>query len=103
MKENELTPGTVYPVLGTLLFFLPQHLKEKLCCVTPLDAQVNSQAHAHSILSSCLTHVLVLQKRHKPIAIQTDEMDKKDRSGEAGCKDERGTNGTTPTVQETAL
>ncbi|XP_041952251.1 solute carrier family 5 member 6a isoform X1 [Alosa alosa] len=36
MKEKELTPGTVYPVLSTLLFFLPEHYKEKLCCVTKL-------------------------------------------------------------------
>ncbi|XP_034017568.1 solute carrier family 5 member 6a [Thalassophryne amazonica] len=36
MKEKELTPGTVYPVLGKLFFFLPEHYKEKLCCITPL-------------------------------------------------------------------
>ncbi|KAJ8397681.1 hypothetical protein AAFF_G00436800 [Aldrovandia affinis] len=36
MKEKDLTPGTVYPVLGNLLFFLPERYKEKLCCVTPL-------------------------------------------------------------------
>ncbi|MEQ2159422.1 hypothetical protein GOODEAATRI_022693, partial [Goodea atripinnis] len=36
MKEKELTPGTVFPVLGTLLFFLPDRYKEKLCCITPL-------------------------------------------------------------------
>ncbi|XP_051581128.1 solute carrier family 5 member 6a isoform X1 [Myxocyprinus asiaticus] len=37
MKEEELNPGTIYPVLGNLLFFLPQRYREKLCCVTPLD------------------------------------------------------------------
>ncbi|XP_030627005.1 solute carrier family 5 member 6a [Chanos chanos] len=36
-KEKDLTPGTVYPVLGKLLFFLPEQYKEKLCCVTPLE------------------------------------------------------------------
>ncbi|KAM7367604.1 hypothetical protein PAMP_013890 [Pampus punctatissimus] len=36
MKEKELTPGTVFPVMGTLLFFLPERYKQKLCCVTPL-------------------------------------------------------------------
>ncbi|KAM8726653.1 solute carrier family 5 member 6a isoform 1-T3 [Acanthopagrus schlegelii] len=36
MKEKELTPGTVFPVLGTLLFFLPERYREKLCCITPL-------------------------------------------------------------------
>ncbi|KAK5853444.1 hypothetical protein PBY51_007227 [Eleginops maclovinus] len=36
MKEKDLTPGTVYPVMGTLLFFLPERYREKLCCITPL-------------------------------------------------------------------
>ncbi|XP_062324404.1 solute carrier family 5 member 6a [Osmerus eperlanus] len=36
MQERDLTPGTVFPVLGTLLFFLPQRHRDKLCCVTPL-------------------------------------------------------------------
>ncbi|TWW68349.1 solute carrier family 5 member 6a [Takifugu flavidus] len=39
MKEKDLRPGTVFPVLGTLLFFLPQRYKEKLCCVTPLASE----------------------------------------------------------------
>lgn len=42
MKERELTPGTVFPVLGTLLFFLPERYREKLCCVTPLAQKVIS-------------------------------------------------------------
>lgn len=40
MKEKDLTPGTVFPVLGTLLFFLPERYREKLCCVTPLSPPV---------------------------------------------------------------
>lgn len=36
MKEKDLMPGTVFPVMGTLLFFLPERYREKLCCVTPL-------------------------------------------------------------------
>ncbi|XP_076013492.1 sodium-dependent multivitamin transporter-like isoform X2 [Genypterus blacodes] len=36
MKEEDVTPGTVYPLFGNLLFFLPEHLKRKLCCVTSL-------------------------------------------------------------------
>lgn len=40
MKERELMPGTVYPVLGTLLFFLPERYREKLCCITPLAEKV---------------------------------------------------------------
>uniref|UniRef100_A0A8B9JPI5 Sodium-dependent multivitamin transporter n=1 Tax=Astyanax mexicanus TaxID=7994 RepID=A0A8B9JPI5_ASTMX len=31
---------TVFPVLGTLLFFLPERYREKLCCVTPLENKV---------------------------------------------------------------
>lgn len=41
-KEKQLNPGTIYPVLGNLLFFLPQRYKEKLCCVTPLENKVRS-------------------------------------------------------------
>lgn len=40
MKEEDVTPGTVYPLLGKLLFFLPERLKKKLCCVTPLGQTV---------------------------------------------------------------
>lgn len=40
MKESELTPGTVYPVLGTLLFFLPERYREKLCCRMPLSPKL---------------------------------------------------------------
>lgn len=40
MKESELTPGTVFPVLGTLLFFLPERYREKLCCRTPLSPKL---------------------------------------------------------------
>lgn len=36
MKEEDVTPGTVFPLLGSLLCFLPEHMKKKLCCVTPL-------------------------------------------------------------------
>ncbi|KAF7690054.1 solute carrier family 5 member 6a isoform X1 [Silurus meridionalis] len=38
-KEKDLTPGTVFPVLGILLFFLPERYREKLCCVTPLGCE----------------------------------------------------------------
>ncbi|KAF1374560.1 hypothetical protein PFLUV_G00230360 [Perca fluviatilis] len=43
MKEEDLTPGTVYPLLGKLLCFLPEHLKKKLCCVTPLGHTLSAQ------------------------------------------------------------
>ncbi|XP_030212252.1 solute carrier family 5 member 6 [Gadus morhua] len=32
MKEEDVFPGTVYPLLGNLLFFLPDRYKKKLCC-----------------------------------------------------------------------
>ncbi|KAF7657991.1 hypothetical protein LDENG_00019380 [Lucifuga dentata] len=43
MKEEDVTPGTIYPVLGNLLFFLPEHLKKRLCCVTPLSQTPSAQ------------------------------------------------------------
>lgn len=36
MKEEDVTAGTVFPLLGKLFFFLPENIKQKLCCVTPL-------------------------------------------------------------------
>ncbi|XP_037652090.1 solute carrier family 5 member 6 [Sebastes umbrosus] len=43
MKEEDVTPGTIYPLLGKLLCFLPEHLKKKLCCVTSLGQTVSAQ------------------------------------------------------------
>ncbi|KAM3602507.1 uncharacterized protein V6R79_005389 [Siganus canaliculatus] len=63
MKEKELTPGTVFPVLGTLLFFLPERYREKLCCVTPLAL------------------------KPKELSTQPYQMAKKDRNGSAPCTD----------------
>lgn len=37
MREQDVAPGTVFPLLGKLLFFLPEDIKQKLCCVTPLE------------------------------------------------------------------
>ncbi|XP_060947200.1 sodium-dependent multivitamin transporter-like [Limanda limanda] len=64
MKEKELTPGTVFPVLGTLLFFLPERYREKLCCVTPLTP------------------------KPKEISTQPYLMAKKDSNGAAHCKED---------------
>ncbi|KAI2652134.1 Sodium-dependent multivitamin transporter [Labeo rohita] len=44
-KEKDLNPGTVFPVLGNLLFFLPERYKEKLCCVTPLENRSKGLDH----------------------------------------------------------
>uniref|UniRef100_A0A8C6WI61 Solute carrier family 5 member 6 n=1 Tax=Neogobius melanostomus TaxID=47308 RepID=A0A8C6WI61_9GOBI len=35
-RKQDVAPGTVFPLLGKLLFFLPEHIKQKLCCVTPM-------------------------------------------------------------------
>ncbi|XP_033499258.1 solute carrier family 5 member 6 [Epinephelus lanceolatus] len=43
MKEDDVTPGTIYPLLGKLLCFLPEHMKKKLCCVTPLGHTLSAQ------------------------------------------------------------
>uniref|UniRef100_A0A8C7FJZ8 Sodium-dependent multivitamin transporter n=1 Tax=Oncorhynchus kisutch TaxID=8019 RepID=A0A8C7FJZ8_ONCKI len=52
MKAEEVTPGTLYPLLGNMLFFVPDKLKQKLCCVTPLGHGVRQQStgaqHTHS-------------------------------------------------------
>lgn len=57
MKEKELTPGTVYPVLGKLLFFLPERYKEKLCCVTPLGYKVSSYLSLYPSSHFVLCHL----------------------------------------------
>ncbi|XP_034418559.1 solute carrier family 5 member 6 isoform X3 [Cyclopterus lumpus] len=43
MKEEDVTPGTIYPLMGKLVCFLPEHLKKKLCCVTPLGQTLPAQ------------------------------------------------------------
>lgn len=42
MKEEDVTPGTIYPLLGNLRSCLPEHIKNKLCCVTPCGQTVRS-------------------------------------------------------------
>uniref|UniRef100_A0A8D3DHW5 Sodium-dependent multivitamin transporter n=1 Tax=Scophthalmus maximus TaxID=52904 RepID=A0A8D3DHW5_SCOMX len=39
---------TVYPLLGKLLCFLPERLKKKLCCVTPLGQAVSNSSRINS-------------------------------------------------------
>lgn len=41
MKEEDVTPGTIYPLFGKLLCYLPECLKKKLCCGTPLGRTVS--------------------------------------------------------------
>ncbi|KAM3871173.1 sodium-dependent multivitamin transporter-like [Diretmus argenteus] len=47
MKEEDVAPGTIYPLLGNLLFFLPECLKQKLCCVNPLGPRPSAQKRQH--------------------------------------------------------
>ncbi|XP_041828388.1 solute carrier family 5 member 6 [Melanotaenia boesemani] len=42
MREEDVTPGTIYPLFGKLFCFLPEHLKKKLCCVTPLGQSISA-------------------------------------------------------------
>ncbi|KAM8915548.1 sodium-dependent multivitamin transporter-like isoform 2-T4 [Spinachia spinachia] len=45
MKEEDVTPGTIYPLSGKLLCFLPEHLKKKLGCVTPHGQTLSAPRH----------------------------------------------------------
>ncbi|KAM6915147.1 solute carrier family 5 member 6a [Xenentodon cancila] len=64
MKEKELHPGTVFPVLRSLLSFLPERYGEKLCCVTPLA------------------------QKPKEINMQSRQMATKDGNGAVYCKED---------------
>ncbi|XP_076016317.1 sodium-dependent multivitamin transporter-like isoform X2 [Genypterus blacodes] len=89
MKEKDLTPGTVFPVLGTLLFFLPERYKEKLCCVTPLaykpnpvDTQLYQKAQKDSNgVPFCKEDTVTEDKEAESEKAQTEEEDDE----EAGC------------------
>uniref|UniRef100_A0A8C8FAL7 Sodium-dependent multivitamin transporter n=1 Tax=Oncorhynchus tshawytscha TaxID=74940 RepID=A0A8C8FAL7_ONCTS len=48
MKEKDLTPGTVYPVLGNLLFFLPECYREILYCPKAIDTHPYQMARKES-------------------------------------------------------
>lgn len=41
MKEEDVMPGTIYPLVENMLSFLPKRLKKKLCCMNPLGQTVN--------------------------------------------------------------
>ncbi|XP_006625827.2 solute carrier family 5 member 6a isoform X1 [Lepisosteus oculatus] len=51
MKEKDVTPGTIYPVLGTLLFFLPERYREKLCCVTTLERRASEPSAQQQLMT----------------------------------------------------
>ena len=92
MKEKELRPGTVFPVLGMLLFFLPERDREKLCCITPLAQKVTS--FLPSVLTCfpllftvtwALNIVLVDQPKENT---QPYQMATEDSNGAAFCKED---------------
>nr|XP_046147635.1 solute carrier family 5 member 6a [Oncorhynchus gorbuscha]XP_046147636.1 solute carrier family 5 member 6a [Oncorhynchus gorbuscha]XP_046147637.1 solute carrier family 5 member 6a [Oncorhynchus gorbuscha]XP_046147638.1 solute carrier family 5 member 6a [Oncorhynchus gorbuscha] len=93
MKEKDLTPGTVYPVLGNLLFFLPERYREKLCCVTPLSHKpkaINTQPYQMTQESNGVSQHKEEEK------IEKDKKDEERASPQPSCR-------LAHTVQETAL
>nr|XP_055041608.1 solute carrier family 5 member 6a [Misgurnus anguillicaudatus] len=89
-KEKQLNPGTIYPVLGNLLFFLPQRYKEKLCCVTPLGYKPKG-AQPYQMA----------QKEKNGVACTDDEDKLREEEAEQGTA--QPTCNIVHTVQETAL
>ncbi|KAM9341122.1 sodium-dependent multivitamin transporter-like [Symphorus nematophorus] len=70
MKEEDVTPGTIYPLLGKLLCFLPEHLKKKLCCVTPLGPTLSAQQRQPPLHKE--TNGLVFPKDDGPSPEETE-------------------------------
>uniref|UniRef100_A0A1A8LFC5 Sodium-dependent multivitamin transporter n=3 Tax=Nothobranchius TaxID=28779 RepID=A0A1A8LFC5_9TELE len=44
MKEEDVTPGTIYPLSEKLFCFLPEGMRKKLCCVTPQRPPFSAQS-----------------------------------------------------------
>uniref|UniRef100_A0A3Q1CE29 Sodium-dependent multivitamin transporter n=1 Tax=Amphiprion ocellaris TaxID=80972 RepID=A0A3Q1CE29_AMPOC len=105
MKEKELTPGTVFPVLGTLLFFLPERYREKLCCITPLAQKVISYLHSPYKMAKkdrngaayCKEDTVTEDKEAESDKAQTEDEDMETRIAQPSCQL------AAHTVQETAL
>ncbi|XP_037099788.1 solute carrier family 5 member 6a [Syngnathus acus] len=103
MNEKQLTPGTVYPVLGNLLSFLPQRYKEKLCCVTPLPlkpSEINTQPYERAKkgangASYCKEDTIREDKEMESDSVQTE--DEESRAALPLCKM------TAHCLEETAL
>ncbi|XP_068607830.1 sodium-dependent multivitamin transporter-like [Brachionichthys hirsutus] len=45
MKEEEVTPGTTYPLMRKLHYFIPECLKNKLCCPTGFQQPKRASQH----------------------------------------------------------
>lgn len=97
MKESELTPGTVFPVLGTLLFFLPERYREKLCCRTPLPSKLRETS----------PYAKSKEAPNGTALFKEDAVGELDSTGDVPGEDEEKRSGMVPvvglTVQETAL
>ncbi|XP_067273947.1 solute carrier family 5 member 6a [Pseudorasbora parva] len=91
-KEKDLNPGTIYPVLGNLLFFLPERYREKLCCVTPLGEKPKGLDHKPYQMA---------QKKSNGVACTKEE--DKIREEEEEQITAQPTCNLAHTVQETAL
>ncbi|XP_062857283.1 solute carrier family 5 member 6a [Trichomycterus rosablanca] len=80
-KEKDLTPGTIYPVLGTLLFFLPERYREKLCCVSPLGEKPKGLDKG--------PYQKAVQENNGTFQVQDEEKngeeDLKDKTSQASC------------------
>ncbi|KAI4788888.1 hypothetical protein KUCAC02_035571, partial [Chaenocephalus aceratus] len=107
MKEKDLMPGTVFPVMGTLLFFLPERYREKLCCVTPLpnphkakETQTLPYQRAKkdgNKAAQCKEDTVTEDKETESDRAQTEQEDLEIRMALPSCQL------TTHMVQETAL
>lgn len=64
MKKEDVTPGTIYPLLQKIFWFLPEHLKKKLSCVTPLEQTVSHISEGRTC-SANLFFLLVMSKQEK--------------------------------------
>ncbi|XP_077443442.1 solute carrier family 5 member 6a [Stigmatopora argus] len=103
MSEKQLTPGTLYPVFGNLLFFLPERYREKLCCITPL-AQKNNEVNAQNYERAkkgangeayCKEDMVTEDKEMESDSVQTE--DEESKAALPSCKL------TAHTTEETAL
>ncbi|XP_034057401.1 LOW QUALITY PROTEIN: solute carrier family 5 member 6a [Gymnodraco acuticeps] len=107
MKEKDLMPGTVFPVMGTLLFFLPERYREKLCCVTPLPNPHKAKERKTlpyqrakkdgNKAAQCKEDTVTEDKETESDRAQTEQEDLEIRMALPSCQL------TTHMVQETAL
>lgn len=101
MRESELTPGTVFPVLGTLLFFLPDRYREKLCCRTPLSPKLREAGSYRKTTEAPNGTALFKEDTVGELENIRDAPDEEEEEEEEKCSSLVPVAGLT--VQETAL